>query len=69
MAPYDQGWVTHRLFDGPGKLREDPPLLHQPPQPPPSASSDAAPRLVHYFCRRLFLWMPRKMWRVDMRCT
>ncbi|KAF0300409.1 hypothetical protein FJT64_027088 [Amphibalanus amphitrite] len=63
VAPADQGWLAQRLFEEPGKMRDGATLWHQPPQPPLAASGGAA----HYFRRRLFLWMPRKMWNVDLR--
>lgn len=35
---------------------------------PPTSDSEREPNPDLYFNRRLFLWMPRKMWRVDFLC-
>ena len=35
---------------------------------PPQVDHSAAPVADHYHLRRLFLWMPRKMWKIDFQC-
>ena len=66
MAVGDRAWIGHCLFVKKGSLttqlktwRLPPPMLHQ-------SSSRPSPDAYHY--RRLFLWMPRKMWNVDFHC-
>ena len=36
--------------------------------PPVDHGASSQPTIENYSCRRLFLWMPRKMWRVDFSC-
>ena len=36
--------------------------------PPIDHEASSQPTLENYSCRRLLLWMPRKMWRVDFSC-
>jgi hypothetical protein len=36
--------------------------------PPPVDHAAAQPSVENYTCKRLFLWMPREMWRVGFSC-
>lgn len=41
---------------------------YPPPSPAPNAASVSVPSVGPFLYQRLFLWMPRKMWRFDFRC-
>ncbi len=65
IAPGDQGWIGRSLFVGKGKLNTSLKLWwHPPPYSPPQG----LPSPETYHQRRLFLWMPRRMWQVDFQC-
>ena len=57
----DRGWIGHSLFVKKGELVK---LWWHPP----SMESSSCPDPGSYHQRRLFLWMPRRMWRVDFHC-
>ena len=65
IKPADRGWIGHSLFAAKGKLTSNLKLWWLPP---PFHLSLAKPSPEQYHRRRLFLWMPRKMWSVDFRC-
>lgn len=65
MAPGDQAWIGHALFIAKHKLQTKLTNWWYPPQVNHKSTS---PTVKNYFLRRLFLWMPRKMWEVDIRC-
>ena len=61
----DQGWIGHALFVSKGKLATNLKLWWHPPDyklPTGQPSPDT------YHHQRLFLWMPRRMWRVEFTC-
>ena len=67
LDPAEQLWVA-TLFDGRGRLRDGLGLWHHPPRPgvpPPGCCSQCS----QYFCRRLLLWMPGRMWQVELRAA
>ncbi len=64
VAQCDLDWISKALFTPDGKLKESLPCWHYPPEPPKSGRPVAA----KYFLQRLFLWMPRRMWRVKLFC-
>lgn len=61
----DRNWIGHSLFVAKGKMT---PNLKMWWHPPPIQLSSAKPSPESYHRKRLFLWMPRKMWKVDFRC-
>ena len=67
MHPNDMNWIGQQLFASKGvlvtKLKQwwDPPAV-------PGPDSQSIPVAAPYFFRRLFLWMPRKMWAFDFKC-
>lgn len=61
----DRSWIGHSLFVAKGKLTSNLKLWWHPP---PFQLSSTKPSPEFYHMKRLFLWMPRKMWRVDFRC-
>ena len=72
MSEADHKWVSKALFhlNTRGKVELDNTKLTQlwfyPPQPP--LISNQVPRADRYFAHRLLVWMPRRMWRVDLCC-
>ncbi len=68
---WDQSWISSALFR-PGRKSpeligdEDLNLWYHPPQP--SQSCNTLPTLTPYFGRRLLCWMPKRMWRLEIRC-
>ena len=65
MSPGDRAWVDRTLFVAKGKLT---PSLRTWWYPPPIEQSSSKPNPSAYHHRRLFLWMPRKMWKIDFHC-
>ena len=65
MSPYDRPWVGRALFASKGNLKTS---LTNWWNPPPVVYDGRIPIPGPYFTRRLFLWMPRKMWLVDIPC-
>ena len=65
IAQGDQRWIGHSLFVAKGKLA---PSLRLWWYPPAYKLPQGQPMPESYHHRRLFLWMPRKMWQVDFRC-
>ena len=63
----DRRWIGRSLFVAKGKLSPNLKLWWYPPsyEPPPGMPS---PETYMYHLKKLFLWMPRKMWRVDFHC-
>ena len=64
MQVADRVWVGKSVFAAKGKLTEKLQLWWFPPH----IDHTAAPVADRYHLRRFFLWMPRKMWKVDFRC-
>lgn len=65
MREGDRLWVAKALFARKGQLKEPLQLWYHPP---PAPVDTAKPNVNVYFNLRLFLWMPRKMFRVDFQC-
>ena len=65
IHPADSTWIGHSLFVAKGKLTSN---LQMWWHPPPFQLTSAKPSPESYNRKRLFLWMPRKMWRVDFQC-
>lgn len=65
ISPGDMGWIGRSLFVAKGKMTSQLKLWWYPPgyEAPTGKPSPEA-----YHRRRLFLWMPRKMWQIDFRC-
>ena len=53
------------LFVAKGKLSTALKLWYYPP---PVEHHNTQPQPEPYYRRRLFLWMPRRMWQVDFKC-
>ena len=66
MPEADRSWIGRHLFVGRGKLVNKLKLWWHPPT---NEVSTSKPNPEAYFLRRLFLWMPRLMWKVDFKCT
>ena len=70
LPKHDQKWVSKALFTA--NQRGKPELVQQiqiwnyPPQPLAVCSRPPLPDL--YFARPLLLWMPYRMWRVQLKC-
>ncbi len=61
----DQGWIGRSVFSAKGKLS---PNLKVWWHPPSYQLPSVKPSPEVYFHRRLLLWMPRRMWKVDFHC-
>ena len=72
LPKVDQLWVSRTLF----KFKQNGwPELDMtkvnkmwwyPPQP--SLTANNKPRVDRYFAQPLLLWMPRKLWKIQLRC-
>ena len=60
----DHSWVGQLLFVSKGNMAAN--LVNW--WNPPPVRHNTKPSLPNYFARRLFLWMPRKMWRMVITC-
>lgn len=65
LSPYDAQWISRSVFQAKGKLSNDLKTWWHPPSIPVSQTK---PVPKQYFTRRLFLWAPSLMWRVDLHC-
>ncbi|KAK3720983.1 hypothetical protein QZH41_018540, partial [Actinostola sp. cb2023] len=65
ISPGDQTWLGRALFIAKHKLQT---TLQNWWYPPQVSNNSTNPTAKQYFLRRLFLWMPRKMWGVDFSC-
>ena len=68
MPECDRHWIGKHMFVVKGKLGTQLRLWWFPPQFE-MISPQAKPRPEHHHLRRVFLWMPRLMWKVDFKCT
>ena len=72
LPPEDKTWISKALFTfNPSTQRAElkegiDRLWHYPPEP--KIKVTAVPRLDHYFGHRLFLWLPRRLWEVSLKC-
>ena len=60
----DHSWVGQSLFVSKGNMAAN--LVNW--WNPPPVRHNTKPTLPNYFARRLFHWMPRKMWRMVITC-
>ena len=60
------GWIGRSLFVSKGTMTSNLKLWWFPPEAPLTSTGVPDPQMYHP--KRLFLWMPRRMWRIDFRC-
>ena len=65
LSPVDQAWVGRDMFVSKGKMTAK---LRTWWHPPAVDHSSNVPTPDGYFRRKLFLWMPRKMWFTRLVC-
>lgn len=68
MAKRDMKWITAALYNHKGDITQDLRLWFHPPEPPRVQQQRGPPDPDPYFYRRLFVWMPRRMWLLKFRC-
>ncbi|KAJ7357858.1 hypothetical protein OS493_022676 [Desmophyllum pertusum] len=68
MAYKDRCWIGKTLYSNAKGSLASPLKNWWYPPPPPAPSSTSTPCPDDYFLRRLFLWMPKRMWNVDLKC-
>ena len=66
IAESDQQWISRQLFKD-QKLVHPLSLWYRPPLPPPIPTRPPKPHL--YFARRLFVWMPYRIWAYKFVCS
>ena len=64
MSVFDQTWIGKNVFASKGNIST--PLKNW--YHPPDLIKGSKPTAGQYFARRLFLWMPRKMFAFDFKC-
>lgn len=70
LPPEDHSWISKALFKENSPRRElvsNLQLWYHPPQP--SNSNDQPPSPDHFFGHPLLVWMPYKLWNVEVCCT
>ena len=67
VDPADQQWIGQSLFKNKGSLNDHLKSWWYPSQLP-APSFYAIPSVASYYLKRLFLWMPRRMWSIDLIC-
>ncbi|EFX73138.1 hypothetical protein DAPPUDRAFT_253580 [Daphnia pulex] len=67
LASNDINWIAHSLFATKGVLVCKLKTWWFPPEIP-GPQENKIPLVSDYFQRRLFLWMPRKMWASEFKC-
>ena len=67
MTYEDQCWIGKEMFVSKGNLSSKLKNWWFPP-PSPSPNSNAQPNPDAYFRRRIFLWMPKRMWDIVLQC-
>ena len=65
MNEDDRNWIGHALFVAKGKLTPNLKLWWHPPS---NDLPTTKPNPESYHRKRLFLWMPRRMWKVHFHC-
>lgn len=63
----DQQWIGKNLFLRPTELAHKLDVWWYPPHLP-GPDIKCAPAVGSYYHKRLFLWMPRRMWAFDFKC-
>ena len=63
----DQCWIGKEMFASKGNLTSKLKNWWFPPLSP-SANSTAKPSPDTYFRQRIFLWMPKRMWNIVLKC-
>jgi len=66
MSHADRVWIGKEMFVAKGKMT---PNLKTWWHPPAIDHGSTMPSPGTYFRRRLFLWMPRKMWAINLVCV
>jgi len=68
----DQKWVAEALFDRQGTWQldelKDPWLYPPPPAVAHESTSTSKPKVDEYFTQRMFVWAPRKMYKIPLDC-
>ena len=72
LPEVDHKWVSETFFsyDSRGRAHMHTERINKlwwdPPHP--SIARQGKPSISQYFGHRLFLWMPRKLWRIQLKC-
>ena len=66
ISEADQQCIERFIFASKGTLTSYLKLWWYPPEAPLTSAGVPDPQMYH--TKQLFLWMPRKMWRIDFRC-
>ena len=62
----DRQWIGRAVFAAKGKLAPNLKLWWHPPS---NELPTAKPSPQSYHLKRFFLWMPRRLWQIDFRCS
>ena len=65
VAPFDREWIGRTMYAAKGRLVTTLKLWWNPP---PVDYLATPPHPDTYHCRRLLLWAPRMMWKVNFHC-
>ena len=66
MTKGDQQWIGKTVFNAKNRVSDTAASTlwwH-----PPTTEASTKPQPESYVLRRLFLWMPRRAWAVDIKC-
>lgn len=67
ILQHDRQWIGRAVFAKKGELATKLKMWWYPP-PTDLTSPQTKPVPSGYFRQQLFLWMPRKMWKIDLKC-
>ena len=66
MTKGDQQWIGKTVFCGKNRISDS--AASTLWWYPPTTQTSTEPNPESYVLRRLFLWMPRRAWSVDLKC-
>lgn len=67
VLPNDRHWIGRAVFAKKGEMVTKLKTWWNPPSAD-LTPSQTKPSPSGYFHRRLLVWMPRKMWKIDFKC-
>ena len=67
LADRDKTWLAEAMFDMHGNLKIN--ELSCWLYPPQQGISTEKPQVDRYYYQKVFVWFPRKMWQIPLKCV